>query len=574
MNAEERIEAALRRRPADERTYDESLRAPATAAALETAAGLPATEPVKPMRRESAGTSAPRALAAALAVVVIAAATLLFGLYGPPQLGRFATAPVEGTDRPGASMSPEQIARAGIWRVGAIRSGGFWAIKGDALLTSTDGGQTWRGHAIPMAPNNTFVGDTVFVLDAGHAWTLTAARTIYRSVDGGATWTPATLPGDCPTFMGLSFVDARVGYLVCLVDATPPVGASPTAVTGPPTATVMRSTDGGATWTVVASGASTKSGPIGTNIVATDERTLWAGVNDWDSGTQALLAVSRDGGATWSDAAPQGIDPVDKHPSGPSGSLPVFPTPADGFIWAWDGSAARMFRTRDGGVTWTVEPQPSDHAGPPAALLTPNSWVTYQTSPLRILHSSDGGAHWTSVEAGGVPDPPDVFFFGFSDQEHGVANMGQVLFVTADGGRTWAAPDLTAVAPAPSPGVGGDEATVRATVNAYERARLAGDRAAQDAVLSPDCQLPDYQTDATPPPTPTAFQIVRVTRTGLTIDQSFGGVSIDADYSRIYEVTVRESLGGGSTTDATLVVAPLLGSGWRIWTAPASIPEK
>jgi photosystem II stability/assembly factor-like uncharacterized protein len=569
MNSEERIEAVLRRRPADEREYQEPLRA------LAAAATLSATQPVKPLRRESAGTSAPRALAAVLAVVMIAAATLLFGLYGPPQLGRPATVPaVTGTDRPGASLSPEQIARAGIWRVGTIRSGGFWAIKGDALLTSTDGGQTWRGHAIPMAPDNTFVGDTVFVLDAGHAWTLTAARTIYRTVDGGATWTPATLPGECPMFIGLSFVDVRVGYLACLVDATPPVGASPTAVTGSPTATVMRSEDGGATWTVVASGVSTKSGPIGTNIVATDERTLWAATNDWDSGTQALLAVSRDGGATWSDAALQGINPVDKHPSGPYASLPVFPTAASGFIWASDSSGARMFRTQDGGLTWTEEPQPSDQARPPAVLLAPDSWITYQASPLRILHSSDGGAHWTSVEAGGVPDPPDVFFFGFSDEQHGVANMGQVLFVTADGGRTWTAPDLTAAAPAPSPGVGGDEATVRAMVNTYEKARLAGDRAAQDALLSPDCQLPDYQTDATPPPTPTAFQIVGVVRTGLTIDQAFGSISIDADYPRIYEVTVRETLGGGSTTDTKLLVAPLLGSRWRIWTAQPAVPEK
>jgi photosystem II stability/assembly factor-like uncharacterized protein len=80
-------------------------------------------------------------------------------------------------------------ARAGVEMMGNVKSGGLWAVKGSALLISTDGGQTWHGHSIPLTPINTFVGDTVFVLDADHAWTITAARTIYRTADGGASGT-------------------------------------------------------------------------------------------------------------------------------------------------------------------------------------------------------------------------------------------------------------------------------------------------------------------------------------------------------------------------------------------------
>ena len=72
------------------------------------------------------------------------------------------------------------------------------------------------------------------------------------------------------------------------------------------------------------------------------------------------------------------------------------------------------------------------------------------------------------------------------------------------------------------------------------------------------------------PRIPNAFQIVSVARTGLQLDPAFGYASLDvienADHSRIYAVTVRETFSGGSSTDVKLLVAPLLGSSWRIWT--------
>jgi len=501
---------------------------------------------------------------AALGLGLVLGGSLLFGLYGPPNLARLASAhspAVSPTDRPTTSLSLEVTARAGVEMVGEVKSGGIWAVKGSALLISTDAGQTWRGRSIPRAHINHFVGDTVFVFDPDHAWTITDARTIYRTADGGATWEGATLPDNCSTFFGLGFLDVHVGYVNCLYGAA---------------ATVMRTADGGATWTVVTTSASTSSGPIGSNLMVVDRQTLWAGANDWDNGTQALLAVSRDGGATWSDAALPGINPVDQHPNGPGASLPDFPTALDGYVWAVDRSpnSARMYRTRDGGLTWKEESRPPDQARIPASVLSLDSWVAYEGSPPQILHSSDAGAHWSAVAAGGMPDPAPAYFFEFSDERHGAAKIGQVLLVTADGGRSWTAPDLTAAAPAPPPGAGGDEAAVRAVVNAYEQARLDGNQAVQNGLLSPDCQLPEYQTDASPPPTPTVFQIAGMVRSGLQLDPSFGSAYIDADYSRIYTVTVREKLRGGSTTETKLLVAPLLGSGWKIWTAPDVVPEK
>lgn len=525
-----------------------------------------------------------RRAAVGLAVaLVVVGASLAYGLYGPPNLARSGAASTPAAadaGRPETDLSLEETAQAGVVGSGQVRSGGFWAVKGSSLLVSTDGGQTWRGHSIPRPGLNALVGVPVFVLDADHAWSITDARTIYRTVDGGATWTAAALPGNCGINIGLSFVDERVGYSICL--------------DGTARATVMRTDDGGATWVVAATNAATASGPIGSVMEATDERTLWAASNDFDNGTQALLAVSRDGGATWTDAGLPGVQAAnvraeDEGKAGWSAGLPAFVTPEDCLVGVGDRSnlsaGRRFFATEDVGRTWTAL-RTSGPNGAPTSVLTMDAWVSYEQSPPQILHTSDGGAHWTAVAAAGLPDPAYVYGFEFGDENHGTVEVisnaydsgDLVLLETADGGATWTAPDLTsaAAAVAPSPPAGGDEAAVRVTVATYEGARLAGDQTAEDALLSPDSQIvPVDAPDATPSPSPTSFQIVGVARSGLQVDPTSGfenlAVLEEADYSRFYVVTVHEAFDRGPSADTRLLVAPLLGAGWRIWT-PSSLP--
>ena len=178
-----------------------------------------------------------------------------------------------------------------------------------------------------------------------------------------------------------------------------------------------------------------------------------------------------------------------------------------------------------------------------------------------------------------MPDPAHFYGFAFNDELHGTAEVvssaadsGElVLLVTSDGGATWTAPDLTAAAAGLVPVSGDEEAAVRATVAAYEQARLAGNVAAENAVLSPLSQIVPVDTpDATPAPVPTGFEIASVARTGLNLDPAAGYENVDvleeADYSRVFAVTVRVTFVGGSTTEEKLLVAPLLGAGWRVWT--------
>jgi len=102
-------------------------------------------------------------------------ATIVFGMYGPLGLARSgpALAPATAaTSRPTTSLTVEQTARASVVATGQIRSGGLWAIKGSALLVSTDYGQTWRAHSIPERSEHAR-RPALFMLDADHAWSIT-----------------------------------------------------------------------------------------------------------------------------------------------------------------------------------------------------------------------------------------------------------------------------------------------------------------------------------------------------------------------------------------------------------------
>ena len=497
--------------------------------------------------------------ATALAAIAILAADLLGGCAGGPNSSGVTPAPT-------TSLSLEETARAGVETLGLVRDGGLWVVKGSALLISTDGGGTWRGASIPLPKLNIMV-TRPFVLDADHAWSVTDNQTIQRTTDGGGTWTSAALPGGCQMHFSASFVDAGRGYVACLGK-----GAA---------ATVMRTDDGGATWAVVAAGAATSSGSIGSNITASDRDTLWATSNDFDNGpTQALLAVSRDGGVTWTDARLPGLAPGTQPPNGPMVAMPSFFTPTGGLLVGGRGTGSSVFMTSDGGRSWVA--RGSVPAGP-AAYVGSGSLVALDSQTGVVLHTSDAGAHWTSTPATGLPNPANLFGLVFADDRHGAAivestayNAGYgALILTSDGGATWAVPDLVPPGPVPSAAPAGDEATVRDVVAAWSRAMVSGDEVMLTGLLSPLSLLDRAQPDPSPRPV-LGIAITDAAPAGLTIDEAMGFAALDAvestAWERAWRVTARLTYAGGFTTDEQLIVAPLLGSGWRIWTpdpAPA-----
>jgi photosystem II stability/assembly factor-like uncharacterized protein len=115
----------------------------------------------------------------------------------------------------------------------------------------------------------------------------------------------------------------------------------------------------------------------------------------------------------------------------------------------WALSAARFFRTEDGGERWTpvltfygsdvVEngvPKPLDPDKVHAAYLgTEEVWISEATeggvSPVSIQHSRDGGRTWETFPA------PAVGELHFVDSLHGYLFGESGVLKTSDGGKTW-----------------------------------------------------------------------------------------------------------------------------------------
>src|SRR2546426_655911 len=182
---------------------------------------------------------------------------------------------------------------------------------GDGIYKSTDGGETWthtglekseRIAKIAVSPKD---GDTVFACVPGALWSDSTDRGLYKTSDGGKTWTQI-----------LKGPNLSTGCTAIAIDPTNPDvmlasmwdfrrkgweyrsgGDSPTA---PSASGLFRSTDGGASWTEITTEANKgfpkkPYGRIGVAIAPSNAKRVYAFV---ESPNSALFHTD-DGGVTW-----------------------------------------------------------------------------------------------------------------------------------------------------------------------------------------------------------------------------------------------------------------------------------
>ena len=226
------------------------------------------------------------------------------------------------------------------------------------------------------------------------AWAGGNRGTVVRTVDGGATWTRAAVPGaDDLDFRDIEALSADIAYVLA-------IGAGEKS-------RIYKTADGGRTWAL--------------QFTNPDSRAFYDAIAFWDANTglavgdpvEGRFTVIRttDGGKTWTRV--------------PAANMPEA-LPGDGafaasgtclVVWgsrhAWFGSGggprARVYRSADQGLTWTVA-----------------------DTPVMAGTASAG-----------------IFSLAFSDADRGIAvggdyrrelDTGDNLAVTADGGRTWTRP--------------------------------------------------------------------------------------------------------------------------------------
>jgi photosystem II stability/assembly factor-like uncharacterized protein len=207
--------------------------------------------------------------------------------------------PVQAIGALAVTPSNPRIVWAGTGEAWAIRDAD---VMGDGIYKSTDAGATWKNVGLretgrigriivhPTNPN------IVFACTLGRATGPQQERGVYRTTDGGATWTRVL------------FVDENTGCSGLTLDAKNPtvlfagmwqvVMHTYAMYSGGPSSGVYASRDGGATWTKVAHPGLPKSpvGKIDVAVAPSSSQRVYALIQTADQGS---LWRSDDGGRAW-----------------------------------------------------------------------------------------------------------------------------------------------------------------------------------------------------------------------------------------------------------------------------------
>ncbi|NTW12112.1 MAG: hypothetical protein HGA30_02245 [Anaerolineales bacterium] len=316
-----------------------------------------------------------------------------------------------------------------------------WGVTETQIVRTNDGGITWYNVA---PPDLTETGYSVYVsfLDAAHAWVQVPdpnnyphGGTLYRTADGGLSWTSANVPfssGD------IRFLDANNGWTLAGLG----VGAGSNAVA------VFQTTDGGATWTqkytndpnLANAGDSLPLGGLKAGIAPVNMQTAYVYGVTYSSGMPYLFRTD-DGGANWSQVSLPLPPGAENFELGIDQGQMKFVSPNDGFIaMRLTGSTYQLavYITRDAGNTWTLTPTLLPEGGS-ADFLSAEEAVIYNGNQFYVTR--DAARTWNII-------PPDVKFgevfagMDFVDPMTGwVVTFdpagSRSLYRTGDGGSTW-----------------------------------------------------------------------------------------------------------------------------------------
>ena len=184
---------------------------------------------------------------------------------------------------------------------------------GDGVYKSTDGGRTWAHMGLAETRHIARIRvhpkdpDTVYVAALGHAFGPNQERGVYRSRDGGKNWEQVLFRSEDAGAVDLSLDpnNPRVLFAAIYQARRYPW----TMEGGGPDSSLYRSADGGDTWTDISRNPGMPSGTLGRLGVAVSparSSRVWAMVEAEEGGVYR----SDDGGATWQrtsdDAALQG----------------------------------------------------------------------------------------------------------------------------------------------------------------------------------------------------------------------------------------------------------------------------
>jgi photosystem II stability/assembly factor-like uncharacterized protein len=327
----------------------------------------------------------------------------------------------------------------------ATASGGVWK--------SMNGGTTFKPvfdkqpvqsigavAVSPSAPKTVWVG-------TGEAWTRNSTSLgdgVYKSTDGGDNWTNMGLPNS--ERIAKILIDPNDGNIVYV--CVPGKLWSDSEDRG-----VYKTTDGGKTWSKILKGANLSTGCSMMSMSSRDSKTLFAGMWDFrrkgwtfrSGGENATapsgsgLFKSTDGGASWTELDEKSAKGL---PPKPWGRIAVTVAPSNpSVVYALiESPHSALYCSENGGATWERRDDSQWMVWRPFyfanLIVDPKNENKLYKPDLALVMSNDGGKSFSQVSGGAHGDFHDVWIDP-DEPERLITTDDGGIWYSYDGANTW-----------------------------------------------------------------------------------------------------------------------------------------
>ncbi len=267
------------------------------------------------------------------------------------------------------------------------------------------------------------------VVNENVVWASGTGGTVIRTIDGGKTWKVMAVPDAAKLdFRDIEAFDENTAYILSIGNAD--------------SSRIYKTTDGGATWKLQFT--NDKKEAFFDAIACWDRNNCLAMSDPVDN--YYLLISTTDGGDSWkrvvSSKMPRAIDGEAAFAA--SGTCLIANGKSDAFLVS-GGDAARVFRSTDRGVTWTVANTPMVNGTSGSGIfsiamfdekngvIVGGNYENPNNNNKNLAFTSDGGVTWSAGKGlGGYRSG-----VAFVDRKTIIAVGSSGSDMSVDGGKTW-----------------------------------------------------------------------------------------------------------------------------------------